>query len=461
MTQLLSSIYLSVAEAKRALLFSHDEKTALSWLATIGQDVEAITDYLTQAQDVAELIQSRTLVLRGEGGSPWNALQEGLVEKAEEQIKALNQIEDHLLSQATAADRQGDAATAIKLKKLAWRQYSGAVYHETSTVFCEYLDFLSGLALRDTGLDQGMCRIADKLLRDWGRLPGNFTWDSLTIPAQRGAVEVTLARIVRLGFPEWTIWALPLAVHEFGLVAVTIEKIEEFVAQQVSHEDDRHRLQVCLADAFATHMMGPAYACAVILLRLDPCTAFEPGDHRLTEMRARVVLAMLKDIDGQGEPTEEGAYGAIHDRLETEWNDALQQVGSSDALTPQENADIESWVKLISETMGRVRALSPQLWPRIEELAACLDLAQVGNIRLRYDDELRSVLNAAWKRRIDEDDLSRVDEVAKAAVKLWDMIEKNKSQDKGDRFSPPRQPIGRASAPVSKPSAPGRFDEGT
>jgi hypothetical protein len=80
---------------------------------------------------------------------------------------------------------------------------------------------------------------------------------------------------------------------------------------------------------------------------------------------------------------------------------------------------------------------------------------------LRYDDELRSVLNAAWKRRIDEDDLSRVDEVAKAAVKLWDMIEKNKSQDKGDRFSPPRQPIGRASAPVSKPSAPGRFDEGT
>jgi hypothetical protein len=274
-------------------------------------------------------------------------------------------------------------------------------------------------------------------------------------------VEVTLARIVRLGFPEWTIWALPLAVHEFGLVAVTIEKIEEFVAQQVSHEDDRHRLQVCLADAFATHMMGPAYACAVILLRLDPCTAFEPGDHRLTEMRARVVLAMLKDIDGQGEPTEEGAYGAIHDRLETEWNDALQQVGSSDALTPQENADIESWVKLISETMGRVRALSPQLWPRIEELAACLDLAQVGNIRLRYDDELRSVLNAAWKRRIDEDDLSRVDEVAKAAVKLWDMIEKNKSQDKGDRFSPPRQPIGRASAPVSKPSAPGRFDEGT
>lgn len=460
MTQRLSTIYMLVAEGIKALRYTHDEKTAISRLQSIEDELEAINEYLGHAQEAADLIQSRALVLRGEGGSPWNALQEGLVDNAVKQIDELSQIEDDLLRQAARAAQQGDAATAMKLQKTAWEQYSGTVFRETNKVFCEYLDFLSGLALRDTGLDQGMCRIADRLLRDGGRLPGNFTWDSLTIPAQREALQDTLAKIVRLGFPEWTIWALPLAVHEFGHVAVTIDRIKNVVVQGASDEEDRHRVRVCLADAFATHMMGPAYACAVILLRLDPCRAFTTEDHRLTEKRARVVLAMLKHMNRLAEATEEGAYDAMHDRLESEWNDALLQVGQGDSLTLQEEEEVKSWVELISDTMGPSRALSPKLWPRVEELAELLDPAQVENVKVSYNDELRIVLNAAWKRRMDENDLSRVNEVAEAAVKLWGMIEL--AQEKGDRYTRPQlQPLGWTSGPVSKPGVPARFNEGT
>ncbi len=460
MIQWVDDISMLVAGGKRALRFSQDPrgKEALSSLQEIEKRLDDITEYLIQARDAAKPIQSRTLVLRGEGGSPWSALQDGLVVKALEQIEELSKIEDDLLAQATIAHQRGDSDIADALQKTAWEKYSGAVYHETNRVFCEYLDFLSGLALRDTGLDQGMCQISDRLLRDNGRLP-DFAWDSLTIPAPREALQATLAKIVRLGFPEWTIWALPLAVHELGHVVATTDKIAQFVTQRATDEEGQHRLQVCLADAFATHVMGPAYACAVILLRLDPCTAFAPSDDRLTEKRARVVLAMLKDMDGQGNPTDKGRFSAIHKRLESEWNDALRQVGTSDSLSQQESEEIQDCVERISQTRGSYRALSPAVWPRVEELAELLDIDQVENVKVSSTDELRIVLNAAWKWRIDKNDLSRVNDVAKAALRLWAIIET--PRERGDRFPMPQpQPIGRTSAPASKPGASRRFDEG-
>jgi hypothetical protein len=448
-----------VMEGKQAVE-DRDPDTAWRCLENMEGELRAIREQLAQAREAAELIQSRNLLIRGEG-SPWPALEDGLIAKAEEQIDALGCLEDELLTKAAEAEQQGDPATAAQLKKTAWERYSGTVNAESDKVFSEYLDFLCGLALRDTGFDQGMCRIADKLIRNAGRLPENFTWDSLTIPSQREALQATLAKIVRLGFPEWTIWALPLAAHEFGHVAVTIHKIEQFVEDQGITDEESRRLRVCLADAFATYMMGPAYACAVILIRLDPVLAFAPDDSRLTEKRAQVVLAMLRHMNGMAAaPTEEGPYGVIHDKLESEWKEAVQQAGSSDALTPEEQAEITTWVELISRTMGKPRALPAELWPRIEQLAACLDLTQVEQLKVHLEDELRIVLNAAWKRRIDENDPSRVDEVAEAAVKLWERIERRSHTDTDDRFRLSARAYALTSARVSKPAAASPTDGG-
>lgn len=435
----------------RKAIRRRDADEALDCLKEIGQLVDAIQDHLEQAEEAADNIMSRAMPIRGEG-SPEPALQDGLVEKAAAQIKALDRIESDLLMRAAAVSRHGEPETARKLQKEAWEEYSRTVFRESNAVFCEYLDFLSGLALRDTGLDQGMCRIADRLLRNGANLPDDFTWNSLTIPAQREALQATLAKIVRLGFPEWTIWALPLAGHEFGHVAVTIKKIESFVSQRARTEPERHRLQVCLADAFATHMMGPAYACAVILLRLDPTTAFAQGDDRLTEKRARVVLAMLNHMDAQAEPTEQGSYGAIHDKLQSEWNEALRQVDGNDTLSPQEEADIKDWVDLISNTMGFFRMMPASKWPRVEELAASLEPGKVDHVRLKGDSP-RIVLNAAWKRRIEENDFTQLDRVAEAAVRLLNRIEaESHPQPDAGPWRPSAETFGSYPTPVSNPA---------
>ena len=460
MKKWVQDISMRVTEGKNALRFTQDSKAkeALSSLHEIEQILDDITDYLIEAQAAAKPIQSRALRLHGERDSPWSALEDGLIEKAQEQIKALRKIEDNQLAGAAAALQQGDEDIAAELLKRAWEVYSDRVYQETNQVFCEYLDFLSGLALRDIGVDQGMCQIADRLLRDNGRVR-DFAWDSLTIPAQHEALQATLAKIVRLGFPEWTMWALPLAVHELGQVVVTTGEFEEFVRQQAVTAEDRHRLQVCLADAFATNVMGPAYACAVILLRLDPWTAFAP-DERLTEKRARVVLATLEAMDQQGSRTETGRFSDIRTTLEREWDEALRQVGISDSLGEQETEEIQACVKQVSKTTPAYRALSPKVWPRVEELADLLDRNDVENVKVAADDNLRVVLNAAWKWRIDKNDLSRVSDIDKAVVKLWQIIETGQEKG-GDRFPTPQPPpSARTWAPAAKAGAFRRPDEG-
>src|SRR5215208_675247 len=105
-----------------------------------------------------------------------------------------------------------------KLLENAWEEAGG---EKNQLIFSDYVDFLSGLALRDKGWDNSICQIADELIRSCGNLLQAKMWEALTIPSSHGAV--TLARIIRMGFPEWTIWGLPLAAHELGLVAVTVD----------------------------------------------------------------------------------------------------------------------------------------------------------------------------------------------------------------------------------------------
>jgi hypothetical protein len=102
-----------------------------------------------------------------------------------------------------------------------WTSYREQLYVGSQRVFTVYVEVLGGLALRQAGLDDGICRMADALTaRPKLFLPPNVHWGSLTVPAQREALDETVSQILRLGFPEWTIWALPLAAHEFAHVIV-------------------------------------------------------------------------------------------------------------------------------------------------------------------------------------------------------------------------------------------------
>ena len=92
----------------------------------------------------------------------------------------------------------------------AW-QVERTLFDESQQFFAEYVELLTGLALRDSGFDEGISDIADRLYRN-----GYVGWFSLTIPAHKPPNTLTRSRFIHLGFPDWTPWALPLAAFDVG-----------------------------------------------------------------------------------------------------------------------------------------------------------------------------------------------------------------------------------------------------
>ena len=45
-------------------------------------------------------------------------------------------------------------------------------------LFEEYVDLMSGVALRNTGRDRGISRLAEDLLKDGGTRIDNFSWNA-------------------------------------------------------------------------------------------------------------------------------------------------------------------------------------------------------------------------------------------------------------------------------------------
>lgn len=178
----------------------------------------------------------------------------------------------------------------------AWQ---AACYEQDRFGFSEYVDFLSGLALRDKGWDNSICHIADELISTCGRLIPGQIWDALTIPSSRGAV--TLARIIRMGFPEWTFWGLPLTAHELALLTVnTHDELSTMIEDEAGDDQQtRREIEACFADGLATYVMGPAYACAALLLRFSPSLAYAARFDAVDAetLRTAVVKVIKESLD--------------------------------------------------------------------------------------------------------------------------------------------------------------------
>ena len=355
-----------------------------------------------------------------------------------------------------AAGREG-AAHAEEMRA-AWTQYSGEHYKGSERLFQEYVDLVSGVALRDTGFDRGIARLAEDLLKP-GQTIGNFTWNTLTIPAREEALAVTAARIVRLGFPEWTIWTLPLTAYELGSDYAdsdkkVAERINKLGAERINKlGKGQAELFVLVADAFATYFLGPAYACAAILMRLNPAEAF--SGNRLVAKRAAIILSALAQMDENARGVE-NHYAEITSRLAVEWKDALRQTGWNgsvdDEMADSDDTDARPELRrLTGLTVGEQTAIDDLLrkfeplvhgwiladiaaWPMVEEWAARLR----GGQELPAGDlgdlaQLRYVLNAAWRARIavrlpetDVDDPEELARIARAVEQLWMLVTESK-----------------------------------
>lgn len=270
-------------------------------------------------------------------------------------------------------------------------------------LFREQLAFIEGSLVRSAGLDSGICRAADALLGSLSK-DTEITWARLTILAEQEFLNTT-AEIIRLRFPDLSVWSLPVAAHEFGHLAVrelkrpTGPEDAEFPIRNILLRagPNAPHLRELFCDLFAVYALGPSYPCTTVLLRFGPRRFDRDAgqDHPADRKRVHVVLRALRGLD-----PENRAYDDIAGLLQGAWETARADAGMSAELSDEEAADlddrVDEWLDILDELAPKARYDG---WLRAVRLRDRLTTAR-GAADLDGAD-VADVLNAAWLRRLD------------------------------------------------------------
>lgn len=362
----------------------------------------------------------------------WVGLNTHLVRELNRHARALEGAAKQL-----ADAPSGDTATVAK----AWDAY-GKTLRESKDLLRECLEIIGTLAIRTRNLDNRILYVADELIRDCMTLSTGDLQYYLHVHGMGDTFSKTRGRIIRLRFPDWTIWDLPLAAHELGRVVVAEivdeEKREEeaelhflttFADEQrkalLAIDPDlaaaapadldrwaQTRVRILLADAFATYTMGPAYACSAIILRLSPGIGAE-RDQPSDVQRAHVILSVLRVMNEKVRVSP--PYGGVIAKLEQAWKDTVDRSRPGAAPLSQEYAAYldelaKTFVDKIADQILNRTAEYPfraggdgwqkarewaeawtDQWTRRQPLEAPTDLG----------GKLRDVLNATWLCRLE------------------------------------------------------------
>jgi hypothetical protein len=296
-----------------------------------------------------------------------------------------------------------------------------ANFRDLSSAWMEYLDYLAGLCLRHECVDDRVCEIADALIDELETKAEGLS--ALAIPGRESGAG-TLPRAVYLRFPEWTVWALPLATRELWHIAREASFLGKNFARFAERKDlpanqlrDR-LLHECFADIFATYVMGPSYACAALLLALDP---LKPT-HQDRAATILETLLWLGSSDDQVDRSEINPYHDVHSELQRSWEQAV-----TDAHPSPKNVSehLELWMKAFLDylaTVDRLRFPTEQWVALKDQWTDALRSSSVdtlGNVEALPVDgtSVRYALNAAWQVRLDQPAQSH-DRLAETCTKL-------------------------------------------
>ena len=289
---------------------------------------------------------------------------------------------------ATAADLRAAFAELQTLRERA------------QNLFGECLAVATAPVVRAQNLDQGACRVADRLLAEIGEVVG-IPWSHFTILAESEFFGRS-AQLVRLRYPAPSIWQLPIAVHELGHFCGPNwppsrhgDPYEACMAQaDLGHESFREEY---FADLFAVFVLGIPYACACLLERFQPLQ----GDSKTHPADAKRALWILHGLELLADQAEGESR-----RLGRGWSAKLRecwQHGTAACGITVSAADSE-----------RLRHIALQIWTkfvRVRPAAAYRDLQ--GALALKADFaerrsrmasakvSLRDVIAASWLIRLE------------------------------------------------------------
>jgi len=324
-----------------------------------------------------------------------------------------------------------------------WADFRQTRQH-CATLAREYLAFALGGFARQANLDGGLLRIADALLAELSERV-KVSWDPLTVLAETEWYGEE-AQIIRLRFPETSIWNLPVAAHEFGHFAgprLTVRadngRVWELtypVSAILRREADRgsvhwSRMHEFFADAFAVFLTGPAYACTSLLLRFDPAVPDSDGPtHPGHAKRAYLMGQMLEKMDQAGATT---SYVGVLRQLRERWRASVTEAGALDGRTAAE---------LEAKAAAEAEPTAEEIWALLQETiptqryrgmpaAQAIKPALLGGPTAQPGAALTlaDALNAAWLCRLDhwDDDRDVTATVAARALELCHRIADRKA----------------------------------
>ena len=316
----------------------------------------------------------------------------------------LNKWERKLEQRLQSVDYTSDAHLNIVWEGLQ------ADRKECDAILKEFLSFLGGALIRQNQLDNGICAIADNLLADLS-LRSDIPWTRMTILGE-GDFFADMTEIIRLSFPEFTIWNLPIVGHEFGhFVGRELRKrmidrdkrdfLRELIEQEgkIDLSEDKKKKEENyhyehLADIFATYSLGPAFAFTSILLKFNPNKNKDGESHPSDVKRVYIILKTLQKME------EDSKYKIILSWLKEGWLDVLR---IPDQLDPSSlDNRLENLYGILEDEISEVR-FTRQNFLRANELSEKLCQCQEDTRDLANQCyTLSEILNAAWICRVEK-----------------------------------------------------------
>jgi len=280
-----------------------------------------------------------------------------------------------------------DLAEGTAPRKI-WSDLKELHHQSCRGLFADYVDLLSGMVLRDTHLDDMICTITDEFMTE-------LASPRLVLPGRRSELPTVFKDLVKIGFPEWTIWDVPLAAHHAGAwkADLTLPGQPGLCDLLSDRSDDVRR---CLfADIYATRATGPAYVCAMLLLHLDPASAAAPEPGAVTDHeRARVILRALTF----SEPPDD--FAAFVKRIGTDWDDAVEQ-NTGPQAAPNDTTALDNFADRVRELLEDRKSTlyGATKWQSANERLAPRLRGESNEAEQRPEEKIRDLLNVAWALR--------------------------------------------------------------
>ncbi|MEU5891495.1 hypothetical protein ABZ835_32305 [Streptomyces sp. NPDC047461] len=380
------------------------DPTLRTWLGEeLPACVEKVYDIVTQLRQEIGQIQEQVGVL---DRSEDERLSSGITNGCSTLRGTIKTMSDELI----AAD--GDPVVYQRL----WDTFDNELSPDIQQLFTDYVDFVGGLAVRANTLDQRVCRLTDRLLKD---LHLTLSVPSVVVPAQQTALGQVMQSVIKLGFPEWTIWGVPLVGHEVGLnvarTAIRGEGPAEFkvlLSDDVSYGMSQARRAAVFADVFAAYVLGPGYARAVIQSRLEPHRAPLGADDPPDAERAQVILGVLRHLGELKALRSDSEYRSTLAGLQEFWDRETRSLALVRADDPEVERFLEAALAALA-TATKFTALVSVWWDKAKELH---DYLLTDQVRTPDWTLIMCLLTAAWEARARHPELT--DDIERRAMEL-------------------------------------------